>query len=197
MSALRQTRELLGHHRAMAVGVAATAALVAALALWRRAPEDNRIRWASIVWQSIEVDGHTFPHAALMVEAQFQDWKFPALMQLDLGNEPTVLYRFSDPKFGFKARALHLVSGTVANRNFRNEGFRFLGNGDRAAPTAGPIHAGSLGSSFFRDRILLLDFAKQRLAILGKGAPLPPALARAVEYLPVTQNRYGNSVSPQ
>jgi hypothetical protein len=127
-----------------------------------------------------------------MVDAQLQASKVPALMQLDLGNDPTVLYHYSNLAFGVKANVLHLISGTIANRRFRNEGIRFMETGGRATPTSGPILLGSLGSSFFKDRILLLDFVKQRVAILGKGSQLARALEREFDYLPVTRNRFGN-----
>ena len=154
--------------------------------------EDDQVLWSNIEWRSFEANGRSFPHAALMVDAQVQDSKVPALMQLDLGNDPTVLYHYSNLAFGIKANFLHLVSGTIANRRFRNESFRFIETGGRPSPASGPILLGSLGSSFFKDRVLLLDFVKQRVAILGKGFQLPHALERGFEYLPVTHNRYGN-----
>lgn len=84
------------------------------------------------------------------------------------------------------------MSGTIANRRFRNESFRFLGTGGQPTPTPGPILLGSLGDSFFKDRILLLDFVKQRVAILGKDSRMPHGLEGEVNYLPVTYNKYGN-----
>ena len=189
---MRQTVKLFGRHRALAVVITAVTALVVIQVLWHRSSEGNQIRWANIVWKSLEANGDTFPHAFLMVDTQLQNLKSPAFMQLDLGNEPTVLYQFSDLNFGIKAQVLHLISGTIANRSFRNESFRILGTGDQAAPTAGPILIGSLGSSFFKERILLLDFVKQRIAILGKGSAMPRELEQGVEYLPITHNKYGN-----
>jgi hypothetical protein len=127
-----------------------------------------------------------------MVDAQLEGSNAAGLLQLDLGNDPTVLYDYSDLEFGIKARVFHLMSGMIANRRFRNDSFRFLGTGGQPTPTPGPILLGSLGSSFFKDRILLLDFVKQRVAILGKGSRLPHGLEGGVDYLPVSHNKYGN-----
>lgn len=179
-------------HRVLAICATVLSALAVIQLLRQPAPEDNRIFWANIVWKSVEAGGHLFPHAALMVDAQLEGSNAPALMQLDLGNEPTVLYEYSDFKFGIEARTLHLMSGTIANRRFRNESFRFLDTGGHPTPTARPILLGTLGSSFFNDRILLLDFVRQRVAILGKGSRLPHELLRGVDYLPIAHNKYGN-----
>lgn len=179
-------------HRVLAISAALATALVVIWQLWHRPVEDDHVLWSAMVWKPFEVDGRSFPHAALMVHAQLQGSKVPALMQLDLGNDPTVLYRYSNLAFGIKANTLHLITGTIANRRFQNESIRFLETGGQPTPTAGPILLGSLGGSFFKDRILLLDFVKQRVAILGKGAQLPRALKQEFDFLPVTRNRFGN-----
>lgn len=184
--------EPLRSHRVLAISTALITALVVIWQMWRWPVEDAHVLWSGIVWTPFEVDGRSFPHAALMVHAQLQGSKVPALMQLDLGNDPTVLNRYSNLAFGFKANTLHLISGTIANRRFHDERIRFLDTGDQPTPTGGPIFLGSLGGSFFKDRILLLDFVKQRVAILGKGAQLPYALEQEFDCLPVTRNRFGN-----
>ena len=74
------------------------------------APEDNQVLWANIVWKSVEAGGHLFPHAALMVDAQLEGSNAKGLLQLDLGNEQTVLYDDSDFKFGIEARVLHFTA---------------------------------------------------------------------------------------
>jgi len=189
---LQVVSEPLRVHRVLAIFTALITALVVIWQIRRRPVEDAPVLWSAIVWTPFEVDGRSFPHAALMVHAQLQGSKVPTLMQLDLGNDPTVLYRYSNLAFGIKADTLHLISGTIANRRFHNESIRFLDTGGQPTPSAGPILLGSLGSSFFKDRILLLDFVKQRVAILGKGAQLPRALEQEFDFLPVTRNRFGN-----
>jgi hypothetical protein len=193
---LQRVAKLVGRHRGLAIGVAAITTLAVGQLPWLRPAEGNQACWANIVWVPFAANGDTFPHAALMVDAQLQGLKSPAMMQLDLGIAQTVLYHHSDLNLGFKARVLHRFSGTVANRSFRNETFRFWGTGEQSASTAGPILIGSLGSSFFEDRILLLDFVKQRIAILGRGSQLPDELERTIEYLPIMRNRYGNLLIP-
>jgi hypothetical protein len=50
---------------------------------------------------------------------------------------------------------------------------------------------GPIGAEYFEHRILLLDFVKQRLAVLAKDAVLPDGADRGVEYLPLAF-RYGH-----
>ncbi len=189
---MRLVSQLLRAHLVLASSAALITILIAISVVRHSSVEDDQILWSPITWRSFEVDGRSFPHAVLMVDAQLQGSKVPALMQLDLGNDPTVLYDYSNLAFGVKAHILHLFSGTIANRRFRDESIRFMETGGQPTPTSGPILLGSLGSSFFKDRILLLDFVKQRVAILGKGLQSPHVVERGFEYLPVTRNRFGN-----
>lgn len=165
------------------------AVLVAILVPLRAAPQDNQVSWSNMVWESFNVNGHTVDHAALMVEVELEGSSTPVLMQLDLGTYLTVMYRSSYARLRRDDRATEngvLMSGAIANRRFQDETFGFRPDAGEPDPSKKPIRLGTVGSSFFEHRILLLDFVKQRLAILGEGAALPPALERGVEYLPLT-----------
>jgi hypothetical protein len=163
------------------VALAALAAAIPAaiLVLRYREREDNQVRWSNMVWQPAALNGNTVAHAALMVEAALAGSPTPAVMQLDLGTPQTLLY---NPGGAEKSLS---VSGTIASRKFRNERFAALRIAGAQRPATTPILAGTVGADFFEHRILLLDFVMQRLAILGKDAPLPPGLDRNVEYLPL------------
>ena len=166
----------------------AAALLVAILVLRGSAPEDSQVLWSNMVWEPFNANGRTVDHAALMVEVELEGSGAPFLMQLDLGTYLTVMYRSAYAGLRRNDRATPngvLMSGTIAKRRFQEESFGFRPDAGEPGPGDKPIRLGSLGSSFFEHRILLLDFVKQRLAILGKGAALPPALERGVEYLPL------------
>jgi hypothetical protein len=141
------------------------------------APEDNQIRWSRMGWEPMNVNGRVVEHAALMADVELKG-SGHGLMQLDLGAYSSVLY-------GSGGRNGVVTSGAIARRPFEDERFGFRGD----APGAG--HLGAIGSSFFERRILVLDFVKGRLAILGKGAALPDTLWRGVEYLPL-KFQYGH-----
>ena len=168
--------------------------LVAMVVLRRPSPEDNQVRWSNMVWESFNVNGHVVEHAALMVEVELEGSRTPLRMQLDLGTYLTVMYHWAYADLRRKDRPTQnsvLMSGTIANRRFQDEGFGFRTDVSEPNPANKPLLLGSIGSSFFEQWILLLDFVKQRLAILGKGAALPPKLERCVEYLPL-KYRYGH-----
>jgi hypothetical protein len=174
--------------RILSLAALAAALLAAILVLRGSAPEDNQVLWSNMLWEPLNVGGRTVDHAALMVEVELEGSGAPFLMQLDLGTYLTVMYRSAYAGLRRNDSATQnglLISGTIANRHFQDETFGFRPDAGEPGPAKKPIRLGSIGSSFFEHRILLLDFVKQRLAILGKGAALPPALERGVEYLPL------------
>jgi hypothetical protein len=170
---------------------------IAAIAVLRPpTPEDNRIRWSKMVWASSKINGQTVEHAALMAEAELDGSSTPVLMQLDLGTYWTVMYNSAYANLGIKSREAQngvLMSGTIANRHFRDETFGFRTDVPKPARANEPPLLGTIGSRFFEHRILVLDFVAQRLAILGKHAALPPGLQRGIEYLPA-EFTYGHLV---
>jgi len=179
--------------RVLGLGGLTIAALVAILVLRPPGPEDNRIHWSNMVWESLRVNGRTVEHAELMVEVELEASETPLLMQLDLGTYSTVMYRSAYSELCRQDRTTQnsvFMSGAIANRRFENERFGFREDVPKPATASKPLLLGSIGSSFFEHRILLLDFVKQRLAILGKRAALPPAPERGIEYLPI-KYRYG------
>ena len=184
----------------IAAGWAAAALSAASLCFWAlrvfSAPEDAQIHWSNILWAPMQVDGVRLDHAALMVEAAIEGASAPVRMQLDLGTYGTVMYRSAYRRLrGVDPATPGLVpmSGSIAGRPFHNEQFGFRadeGGGSWAGP---PMVLGSLGSSFFERRVLILDFVRQRLAILGRNARVPIALERSAEFLPAAF-RYGHVV---
>lgn len=53
-----------------------------------------------------------------------------------------------------------------------------------------PILFGTIGAAFLEQRVLLLDFVAQRVAILGKGEELPAVIAGRTGFTPI---EYRNS----
>jgi hypothetical protein len=177
----------------------ATLALPAAMALIAAAhpayysiaqrphPEDSRAYWSNMVWGPLKWDGGSEEHAELMVRVKLDGAAAPALMQLDLGTPDTDVYPSVYAQLlGERVMpGTRLTHGTVAGRPFRDEIFDSRPDTPEPDLPGEPIRLGTIGCTFFEHRILILDFVKERLAILGKGADLPAAESRAVEYFPL------------
>ena len=131
------------------------------------------IAWSRIVWESdsVTVAGRPVERAALMVEMRLDGMSEPMLMQLDTGTPASVLLGKSyeqlhrnDPVV---AQAGRKLGGWVAGQRFDNEVFVVLPN------LGEPRRLGSLGAMFFEQRVLIIDFVSQRIAILDPRQDLP------------------------
>ncbi len=106
-----------------------------------------------------------------MVEMRLDGMSGPMLMQLDTGTPASVflgksyeqLHR-NDTVVGQAGRK---AGGWVAGRRFDNEVFVVLPN------LGEPRRLGSLGATFFEQRVLILDFVAQKIAILDPRQDLP------------------------
>lgn len=159
----------------------------------RPRPEDNRVVWSNMIWEPLQWDGGAEEHGALMVSVKLEGTAdAPAVMQLDLGTPSTVVYPAVYGQLARESRAKPSggVRGTVAGRLFRDEPFGFRGDTPEAGFPNEPRRLGTVGSAFFEHRILILDFVKQRLAIIGKGADLPATMSPGIAYVPLAY-RYG------
>lgn len=135
--------------------------------------DSQAIAWSRIVWESdsVTLAGRAVEHAALMVEMRLDGMGRPVLMQLDTGTPASVflgksydqLHR-NDTVVGQAGRKL---GGWVAGRRFDNEIFVVLPNLEE------PHRLGSLGATFFEQRVLILDFVSQKIAILDPRQDLP------------------------
>ena len=167
---------LLGLIVAVALGLAQT-------------PKSPTLSWTRMIWHSASVGGRSVEHAALMVEIQLDGMDTPAIMQLDLGSDATMVYgvpytqlRRNDTAVG---RNLVSLSGVLANCRFQGERFHVRADfGDPITPGK-PISLGTVGLDFFTQRILVLDFVRQRLAVLNKGVDLPPAVQHQIDVTPI------------
>jgi hypothetical protein len=53
---------------------------------------------------------------------------------------------------------------------------------------------GTLDLVFFEQRVLLIDFVAQRIAVTGRGEELPAAVARRFDFLPLEYRNYKLSI---
>src|ERR1051326_4932958 len=145
--------------------------------------------WTRMIWHSASVGGRSVDHAALMVEIQLDGMDTPAIMQLDLGSDATMVYGVPYGQLhrndGAAGQNSVSLSGMLANCRFQGERFHVRADfGDPITPGK-PISLGTVGLDFFAQRILVLDFVRQRLAVLNKGVDLPPTVQHQIDVTPI------------
>jgi hypothetical protein len=161
-----------------------------------------QIPWAPITWQSATLGGKTV-HAVLLVELHLDGVKPPVLMQLDTGCDTDLIYGISYDQFSSlpprDGRNQIPLSGNLAGTRFHREPFYVRGDAgiswimrtlqslsQRLDLYKGkPILFGTIGAAFLEHRILLLDFVRQRIAILPKGDELPATAIAHIAFTPL------------
>ena len=151
------------------------------------------IPWHPIIWACW--GGHD--RSALEVPVRFDGIPAKLAMQLDTGawttqlrGDPRLIPRLIERPHGQTGAPPETVplSGEIAGCPFRTS-IPVFPRGIPGADPAGNILIGTLGSDFLRNRILLLDFIHQRVAILPEGSGLPPEIESAAEFLPMSVRR--------
>jgi hypothetical protein len=142
-----------------------------------------------MIWESADFGGKNVEHAALKVEMRIEGSADPVVMQLDTGADSNVLYGLaykhlpSAPPLTGKTQIL--LGGVAARRAFHDELFYISGDFGGAGEPGKPLLIGTIGAHFFEQRILLLDFVSQRLAILEKGEDLPAEIVGRAAFTPL------------
>jgi hypothetical protein len=127
--------------------------------------------------------------AVLAINAGIEGLQRPALMQLDLGTYQTVVYGVPYNGLGGRSEASQAsrirVSGRVAGLRFQAENF-LLDRNHGIAPKAGePVELGTIGADFFNNRILLLDFDRDKVAIVDRSNDLPHSVKAQLSFAPL------------
>jgi hypothetical protein len=181
----RRTRPRLGI-RLIAVTLAVTLPELASSA-------DPALPWSKMIWESGTLGGETVKHLALDVAITLEGSKGPATMQLDTGavnwvyEVPYRQLNRNDPRDSSVNPEAFTLSGIMGDRPFDKERFYLRKNFGEPIEAGKASEIGTVGATFFEQRILVLDFVAQQLAILDKGQDLPAAIASragftAIEY---------------
>lgn len=163
-----------------------------------RVPTRSTLEWIPFHWQGDSIGGRWVEHAALFVPVTIAGLTgdSTAYLQLDTGAGWTQLYGVPyDQLLAAQSRSDTLpydsvgadltITGRVGPYRFQSESVAVLKRfGDSIQIGRAHQLIGTLGLRFFRHRVLILDFPRQRLAILESGTPLPSALATRVQYVP-------------
>jgi hypothetical protein len=156
--------------------------------------------WTAIQWQSAKIGDRVVQRAALMVPVQADGKDQQILAQLDLGTPVTVFKAAPCQQiFGKEAVPADKVSrlpftGTLAGVRVRDYWIDVIPRG-AFSPPGQPILLGGIGADFFQNRILLLDFVRQRLCILNEHVKLSPELENSASFVPLTM-RNGKLIVP-
>jgi hypothetical protein len=150
---------------------------------------DSSISWCPIIW----VSWAGRDKAVLEVPVHFDGITAKLVMQLDTAAWTTQLrgdpHQIGHPKRESATTPTTVpLSGEIAGCPFRTA----IPVSPRPIPgpdPAGNILIGTLGTDFLSNRILLLDFVRQRVAILDQGTGLPPEIESAAEILPMSVRR--------
>lgn len=148
--------------------------------------------WTDIHWESATIDNRVVEKAALLVPVQLDGKTAKILVQLDLGADLTQFEAAPYEQLFGKGTAPRdrpkkmPFSGSFGGSKVVNQSFDVLPAGGESTPSEEPIFLGTLGADFFRNRILLLDFRRQRIAILDAAAPLPRTLEKGAAFVPLT-----------
>ena len=147
------------------------------------------------VWKADTAARPVVSHAALLVPVTLPGCPRRCLLQLDTGAPSSVLY--AHPLAALRARypglrqQMRPHADTVANVRLRLGGqplqahwLRLLPVGDHQLPPADstPVVIGTLGADLLDDRVMVLDYSRQRLTLC---AHVPDGLARCTHFAPL------------
>lgn len=121
--------------------------------------------WIKINW----VNYPNAPKAILQIPIQIEGVKETQYIQLDTGNPESLLFDYQVHQIlpdhpDIDKEQIHL-SGSVGNIPFTNFKFILYQDQGKDRADAGQQKIGLLGTDFFRDRILVLDFKNDRILI--------------------------------
>lgn len=147
-------------------------------------------QWHRFTWFGAQLGGEHIARLAIHVPVSLAGLAGEHHLQLDTGASHTVLHggalRDLDPSFVPAGRSM-AVTGTIAGVEVTNEPVGLIPDFRATAMqgTPSPV-VGSLGLSFFAQRILVLDYPGARFTVLSKDAELPDRLEQRAEFLPAT-----------
>lgn len=151
---------------------------------------ESEINWVSFLWTNQIKNGKLYERTAMLIPCRIDGIKNDLTLQFDIGSKSTMLYENSLSSFYFQNRTLSdrlsnfkfPVSLAVKRKLFDNLNISFgtyqvyntsslvLNNyGNKTTPEAiikgDTIHIGTLGADIFQDKVLIIDYPKQRFAI--------------------------------
>lgn len=155
----------------------------------------NEIEIKDFSWQPFEWRNHVlgetyYDKAVIFVPIQLEQSDQEFWLQLDTGTQ-SVFYETSIDSLGIAVKTIvkndtyDLVSfnGNIAGYDTKNAIFATMKNyGQTVTAEDEDVLIGSLGMDFFKDKILVLDFPNNRLAIVNSASQLPAEIEEKVTF---------------
>jgi len=172
----------------------------------------KKISWIRFEWEGDTIGGHFYDKPAMLVPFQLEGVPFRFTMQLDLGAPVTMVYGNTfipllelypdlashldtvEHRYvlqGRKVGGLHDITFLLDTVRFAHRDiaiFEEYGDSSRQEDfrTDTVIHIGTVGADLFREKVLVIDFTRQRLALLDS---LPARMEEGMADILVEQGR--------
>ncbi|MDX1990887.1 MAG: hypothetical protein SF029_00765 [bacterium] len=142
----------------------------------------SELTWVDFVWQPVELGGQIFERGAIFVPVRINDSEQTVYFQLDTGSPATLLYEGGLPGLTDFSLTVDTAGSPRADLGIVRHVQLALGGqitfttpelpvlldyGEPASAEAGSlVPIGSIGADVLREHVLILDYARQRLAIV-------------------------------
>ena len=146
--------------------------------------------WQPFEWRDYVLGETYYDKAAIFVPIQLEQSDQEFWLQLDTGTQ-SVFYETTIDSLGIAVKTIvendtyDLVSfnGNIAGYDTKNAIFATMKNyGQTVTAEDAGVRIGTLGMDFFKDRILVLDFPNNRLAIVNSASQLPAEIVEKVTF---------------
>ena len=147
--------------------------------------QDNQISWAKFIWTNGYLGEKYYEKTAMLIPCKINDIENPVTLQFDLGCDVTGVYentlrsiipknssltdRIKKIKKIFKSKYILEKLGIHFGNYFaeNNQSYLFEDYGEKVENfnKKDTIHIGTMGRDLFKNKVLIIDYPKQRFAI--------------------------------
>lgn len=174
----------------LSTALLSTALLSMEPAVAARAPQAADGVWTDFHWLDIDVNGHRFDRAIMLVDAAIDGLPGRHRLQFDTGAHRNILHgaAVADVRASFLPAAGRemRISGRMAGLTVSGEPFLIWPRYRAMLAPGRPLPIiGALGAPFLQSRVLVIDYPRARLGFFDGAAGVPPAIARAAQFVPI------------
>jgi hypothetical protein len=153
------------------------------------APADT-IVWTSFRWRGTMMGQRVVEHSVLQVPIRLPNAPDSLFLQLDTGSDQSMLYevpyRELRPGLPGTLPAFVLEAAVVGTARLDSDTIWLRPKSGRPIASTRARTVGTLGADVLRRRVLVLDFARQRFALLAPNASIPVPLERHARWATLT-----------
>ena len=148
-------------------------------------PSSAAVSWSEFVWVPLDLGKTHIDKGAMLLPVKVPDEKAIFYMQLDLGSNVSMFYNLPYSELLAKHQALSRTTftGQIANTVLHGVPFSNREGGTSLKEQGDIPVIGTIGLDFLEKRVLVIDYAKQRIAILDSEADLTPYFDRKLAFV--------------